>query len=241
MDTPSLGLGAQAAAEATRPALLRTAPFLLFMAFIALDEALRFLDHRQLISLSPTALYYLYPVKTITVAALLWHGRRLPELRWRDLAGGKSVAVVAAGLATCVLWVLMDWTFPISGAPQGFNPLLFPDQATRITLTLFRVTGAVLVVPLMEELFWRSFLIRYLIDQDFRSVPIGRFTWASFAATVLLFGLEHHFILAGMMAGAVYNLILYKTRSLAHCVLAHAVTNLALAGYVLFTGKWYFW
>jgi len=57
----------------------------------------------------------------------------------------------------------------------------------------------------------------------------------------VLFGAEHNFIYAGMMAGAAYNLILYKTRSLAQCVMAHAVTNLALAVYVVATGKWQFW
>jgi CAAX prenyl protease-like protein len=99
----------------------------------------------------------------------------------------------------------------------------------------------VLVVPLMEELFWRSFLLRYLIDQNFESVPVGSFTWPSFLVTTVLFGLEHHFLVAGMLAGAIYSLLLYRTRSLAQCVLAHAVTNLALAGYVLYTGNWYFW
>ena len=108
-------------------------------------------------------------------------------------------------------------------------------------MTFFRIAGAVLVVPLMEELFWRSFLIRYIIDKNFDSVRMGTFTWASFLITAVLFGFEHNYILAGIMAGVFYNLLLYKTRSLAQCVLAHAVTNLALAIYVVSTGKWQFW
>jgi hypothetical protein len=43
------------------------------------------------------------------------------------------------------------------------------------------------------------------------------------------------------MAGVLYILILYRSRSLAQCVLAHAITNLALKGYFLLTGKWDFW
>jgi CAAX prenyl protease-like protein len=135
----------------------------------------------------------------------------------------------------------MDWTFSVWGSSRGYNPSLLPGDALQIVMTSFRVFGAVLVVPLMEELFWRSFLIRYIVDSDFEKVPLGRFTWVSFLLTVVLFGLEHHFILAGMMAGIIYNIILYRTRSLAQCVLAHAVTNLAIAVYVLMTGKWYFW
>jgi CAAX prenyl protease-like protein len=56
-----------------------------------------------------------------------------------------------------------------------------------------------------------------------------------------MFGFEHNYILAGIMAGVAYNILLYKTRSLAQCVLAHAVTNLALAVYVVVTGNWQFW
>jgi uncharacterized protein len=93
----------------------------------------------------------------------------------------------------------------------------------------------------MEELFWRSFLIRYLIGHDFEKVPIGAFTWASFLVIAILFGSEHHFFLAGIMAGVVYNLLLYHTRSIVHCIFAHAITNLLLGLYVLNSGRWVFW
>jgi CAAX prenyl protease-like protein len=135
----------------------------------------------------------------------------------------------------------MDWTFGVTATPHGFNPTLFSGSRFQSIMTLFRISGAVLVVPLMEELFWRSFLVRYLIDTDFENVPIGTFTWFSFLITTVLFGLEHNYPLAGMMAGAIYNLILYRTRSIVQCVLAHAVTNLALALYVVLTGNWQFW
>jgi CAAX prenyl protease-like protein len=93
----------------------------------------------------------------------------------------------------------------------------------------------------MEELFWRSFLLRYIVDDKIDTVPIGTFTWASCIVTVVLFGLEHNFILAGIMAGVFYNLLLYWSRSIVQCVLAHAVTNLALSIYIVYTGRWQFW
>ena len=221
----------------------RTLPFALFMVFIAIDEGIRLAAGWGMVPLPEVALYYLYPVKTLSVAALLFKYRgEYRELCLRDLLRGKtSVAVCLAGVVTCAIWVATDWTLAVTGAPKGFNPTLLPDGPVRLLMTVVRVAGAVLVVPVMEELFWRSFLLRYLVDQEFESVPIGRFTWTSFIATTILFGLEHHLFLAGMAAGVIYSFILYRTRSLAQCVLAHAVTNLALAGYVLFTGKWYFW
>ena len=235
-----------AAAKALRideAILHRALPFALFMAFIAVDEGIQVATRWNWLTVPDIALYYLYPIKAFAVAALLYKYKdNYRELRLKDLSRGwVSAAVCLAGLMTFVLWISIDATLSVAGAPRGFNPTLLPDGPVRLLMTATRVAGAVLVVPLMEELFWRSFLLRYLIDQDFESVPIGRFTWSSFLITTALFGLEHHLFLAGMIAGAIYSIILYQTRSLAQCVLAHAVTNLALAVYVLYTGRWYFW
>lgn len=235
-----------AAAKASRlegGILPRTLPFALFMAFIGLGEGVQLAARWDWISVPDLALYYLYPVKTVAVAALLYRYRgSYGELSFKDLLRGPTSALVfLAGLATFAIWISLDSTLSVTGAPTGFNSALLPEGPVRLLMTATRVAGAVLVVPLMEELFWRSFLLRYLIDADFESVPLGRFTWNSFLATTVLFGLEHHLFLAGMAAGAIYNLVLYRTRSLAQCVFAHAVTNLALAVYVLCTGKWHFW
>lgn len=226
-----------------KSALPRVLPFAVFMAFIGFDELLRTLIKHDLIGLEPTALYYMYPVKTIVVGYLLYRFRKnYTELCFKELLTVPTTLIVSCvGILVFALWIRMDWILGSSATPAGFNPALFPDQTVQIVMTLFRISGAVLVVPLMEELFWRSFLIRYIIDNNFEKVRVGTFTWASFLLTVVLFGLEHNYIYAGIMAGIIYNLILYKTRSLAQCVLAHAVTNLALAIYVVYTGKWQFW
>jgi hypothetical protein len=224
-------------------AVYRYLPFAIFMCFIGLDEFLRILADQGYFSLEESTLYYLYPVKALMVAYILYRFRgRYSELAARDLANiPATLGSLGIGLLVFVLWIKMDWTLGAGGAPQGFNPALVPGRTAQISMILFRAAGAVLVVPLMEELFWRSFLIRYIIDKNFDNVRIGTFTSASFLVTVVLFGLEHHYILAGIMAGVFYNLLLYKTRSIAQCVLSHAVTNLALAIYVISTGMWHFW
>jgi CAAX prenyl protease-like protein len=135
----------------------------------------------------------------------------------------------------------MDWTLGSQSAPAGFNPDIFGSDDTKWLMITVRVMGAVIIVPIMEELFWRSFLLRYLIDSDFTKVAIGRFSLFSFLAVSILFGLEHHYVFAGIMAGVVFNGIYYYTRSIAHCIVSHAVANLCLALYVLGTDKWNFW
>jgi len=213
------------------------------MGFIGIDEFLRFLVGAGFFKLEATALYYIYPIKALMVGTILFlFKKKYQELKFKDLTNlPATMFALAIGLLVFVLWIRMDWTLGTAGVPQGFNPSLLPGKYVQIALVFFRVAGAVLVVPLMEELFWRSFLIRFIIDKNFDSVRLGTFTWASFLVTAVLFGLEHNYILAGVMAGVFYNLLLYKTRSLAQCVLSHAVTNLALAIYVVSTGKWQFW
>ena len=104
-----------------------------------------------------------------------------------------------------------------------------------------RIFGASVVVPIMEELFWRSFLIRWIVNTRFESVPLGTFTVGSFLITVVLFGLEHNLWLAGMMAGAAYNLLLYRTGRIWPCILAHGLTNFLLGVHVLVTQEWQWW
>jgi CAAX prenyl protease-like protein len=224
-------------------AFYRYLPFAVFMGFIGLDEFVRFLAGQGLFKLGATTLDYLYPVKVLTTGYLLYKYKRYyHELTFKDLTNLPATLLSCGiGLLVFAFWINMDWTLNVTGVPQGFDPALLPGRNVQIAMTFFRIAGAVLVVPLMEELFWRSFLIRYIIDKNFDTVRMGTFTWVSFLLTVVLFGLEHNYFLAGIMAGFFYNLLLYRSRSLAHCVLAHAVTNLALAVYVVSTGKWLFW
>jgi CAAX prenyl protease-like protein len=186
---------------------------------------------------------YLYPVRIILVVGFLYSFRKsYSELNWRDLRALPAVcATVAVGVVVFICWIGLDnWVFKGAGAGEGFNPFLLPS-GMQLPAVIVRIIGAVLVVPVMEELFWRSFLLRYIIDPDFEKVPLGQFSWPSFLITVVLFGVEHHLILAGMVAGIFYNLLLYRTRSIAHCILAHSITNLILAGYVLYQGRWDLW
>jgi CAAX prenyl protease-like protein len=187
---------------------------------------------------------WLYPIKIMAVLSLLiffWSSYQ--ELQQPIVSHGKEAALaMGIGLVVYLLWVRMDWSWAMQGeATVGYNP--FQEEATAgFILAGIRLFGASVVVPVMEELFWRSFLIRWIINPNaFKKVPLGLFTLGSFAATVVLFGLEHHLWLAGMMAGAIYNGLLYQTRRLWPCVIAHATTNVMLGLHVLVTQEWQWW
>ena len=227
----------------SNPTFTRVLPFALFMSFIAIDEGLRYLVSRQFLSLEPSFFHWLYLPKAVLtglILLLLW--RIYSEINAGDIRNLRNLMLsVGSGVLVFVLWINMDWTLGSQSAPAGFDPGVFSSDGTKWLMIAVRIFGAVIIVPIMEELFWRSFLLRYLIDSDFTKVEIGRYTIFSFLAVAILFGLEHHYVFAGIMAGVVFNVIYYMTKSIAHCIVSHAVANLCLAGYVLATGHWHFW
>jgi len=191
----------------------------------------------------PGTTHLLYTAKTIIAASLLWFWRHhyKPEMAPKLKPAG-YLAAAAAGLMILPVWILPGAILPQIGEGTGFNPYSFgcPPAVVPALITV-RLAGAVLVVPVMEELFWRSFLLRYLVHPDFKQVAPGTFTWFSFVAVMVLFGLEHHRWIQGMIAGAVYAALLIQQKSLRGCIIAHAVTNLGLGIYVIATQQWMFW
>ena len=105
----------------------------------------------------------------------------------------------------------------------------------------FKLLGGILVAPLIEELFTRGFLLRFLIDPDKWEKIAPKFTWFSFIVTVLFFGFSHNRWLAGLIVGIILNLLYIKTKRIENCIIAHAVANAALAAYVILINSWQFW
>jgi CAAX prenyl protease-like protein len=105
-----------------------------------------------------------------------------------------------------------------------------------------RILGSAGLVPILEELFWRGWLMRWLVAPKFQAVPLGTYTPLSFWVTAALFASEHGpYWEVGLLAGIIYNWWLISTRNLADCILAHAVTNGCLAAYVLGWKQWQYW
>jgi CAAX prenyl protease-like protein len=213
------------------------------MAFIGLEELLRFLDNRDLFLIGQQTFYFIYPIKALTAGLAIWFfWARYTEVKLKDLKSTSHTGLsIIVGLMVTILWINLDQSFATLGEPKGFDITVFENDILKASMIFFRMAGAVIVVPVMEEIFWRSFLLRFIIKNEFTLVPIGLFTWMSFLITTVLFGLEHNYFIAGIMAGIAYNLLLYRTKSIAQCILAHAVTNCALGIYVLSTGNWNFW
>ncbi|WP_020167609.1 MULTISPECIES: CAAX prenyl protease-related protein [Methylotenera] len=219
-----------------RAVLARALPFAVYILFLALNQPLS-----QLCDWLNVDVKWLYILRIAVVAALLLYF-------WRDYAELKRKPVrsdfLYAGIAG--LLVLVIWIFPYpdwlgGGDTQGFNPLQNETELTALFWMSTRIMGAALLVPVMEELFWRSFVMRWFDKADFLKVLPEKISGYAYVGSACLFALEHHLWLAGLFAGLVYG-ELYKTyRNLWIPIFAHAVTNGLLGIWIVFTGNWQYW
>ena len=115
------------------------------------------------------------------------------------------------------------------------------DGALDPLLLVLRLFGFVLVVPVMEELFWRSFVMRRIDSADFMALDPRATSMMALVLTSAVFALEHREWLAGLAAGLAYGMVYRRTGNLRLCIASHASTNLTIAGWVLATGEWRHW
>ena len=219
------------------PLLARVAPFAVFVLLTALQD--RF---------GEVARYWIYLGKTLAGAGMLavvW--KHIAELEWRV-----NWEAVAVGVVVFALWVGLDDLIARLGWPEypkmkisgpAWNPQaeFGPGSTLAIFFIVVRIAGTALVVPFLEEVFFRSFVYRYLAGKDFLAVPLGKFLPLPFVVTSVLFGLEHREWLAGILCGFAYQgLVIWKGR-LGDAVTAHGITNFLLGLWVVWKGAWQFW
>ena len=215
------------------------APFLAFMALLLVGEIVGKLFEGQAFWMVAFPRYWVFPLQTILCAAIL-------ARYWRDYEWGRLHQLfftLGVAVFTFVIWIAPQEFFHQPRRFEGFDPWFFENQGATALSIGARFVRLVVVVPLLEEIFWRGFLLRYFIHQDFRRVPFGTFRWGAFSAVSLLFALAHwgpDFIPA-LITGALFNLVAHRTHSLICCVVTHAVTNLLLGVYIMKTGQWGFW
>ncbi|MBD3248891.1 CAAX prenyl protease-related protein [Candidatus Woesearchaeota archaeon] len=179
--------------------------------------------------------YLSYTLKVlITGGFLLYYIKDYRELKFR-----LDFLAIALGIIIFIIWIGLEGIYPLLSI-SSFNPYNLSNVLV-IPMIVIRLIGAVFIASFVEELFIRSFLIRFFIDTDFEKVPIGKYTFFSFAVTVLFFGLSHNRWLPGLITGAILTLLLYKRKNIGSCIIAHAAANLCLGVYVLATQSWIFW
>lgn len=188
-------------------------------------------------------LYWIYPLQTLLCGGLVIYYWKHYE--WNPLKG--FWVALGIGVLVFVIWIAPQQWLGFEARKDGFKPdffttIGFPPLADQLSI-IMRFIRLVIVVPLVEEIFWRGFLLRFLINESFHKVPFGTFQWRAFLITSAAFCLEHQIKdwPAALLAGVLFNLVAVKTKSLGACVIAHAITNLVLGIWILQSKQWGFW
>ena len=221
----------------SRAAWLRIVPFALFVALLALRGAAP-TDGSW--GIDPRWIYGVTVVAVGGLLAIFW--REYGEFaRQRRPTAAEALLATAVGLGVFALWIQLDAPWMTIGAPSAvFTPLT--DAGTiDWPLAAVRWVGATLVVPVMEELFWRSFLMRWIERPVFEGVDPQRVGTKAIVLSTFVFVLAHTMWLAAIVAGLAYAWLYVRSGKLWLPVIAHAATNGALGAWVVTTGNWQFW
>jgi CAAX prenyl protease-like protein len=226
-----------------KPATIRVAPFLVFLA-------LTFCQGK----FGAASAYWFYFAKTLVGVWLIWGMRPLvSEMRW-----AVSWEAILVGVGIFAVWVGLDSHYPkldvviaklrlakffgTTDQPVWNPHLQFGENSTLAWLMIAtRIAGSVLVVPPLEEVFYRSFVYRYIARPDFLSVSLKQFLPLPFLATAAVFGFAHNEWLAGILCGAAYQWLVIRKGRLGDAMTAHAITNFLLGTWVVWQHAWHFW
>ena len=209
-------------------------PFASFMALLAVQKY---------VALNPELEY---PARAVLLSAILWIFSR----HVIDLKAKHKIETVVLGVAVFVIWVGPDMLFPsyrhhwlFENSFLGQLGAPAPENVLRSPIVMWsKIFRTAVLVPIIEELFWRAWLMRWLISPNFEKVPLGTYQFGAFAITAVLFAAEHgSYWDVGLITGVIYNWWMVRTRSLGDCILVHAITNACLCGYVVATRHWEYW
>lgn len=215
-----------------------------FVFYLLLSQAV--------VAFAPESLYPWLHLGAIFITAVVTfsviRGRGLVKPHWDIIPG------VICGIAGLFLWIylcsldidgdlvemLPQWIRP--GPRAAFNPFeSIENPGARWFFIAGRMAGMSLLVPVAEELFWRGWLMRWVVSHDWQKVPVGQFTPASFFWVTFLFTMAHPEWLAAACWCVMINLLLYWKKDLWNCMVAHGVTNFMLAVYVMKFDAWQLW
>jgi len=213
-------------------------PFAIFMVMTAIEGRAELQQHYPVV----------YTAKIVLISLAIAFGwKRWPAFEKRGLLFGLLLGAVGLPVWVALSRIDLAAMLPeaiggyLSSSRTGFDPKNVSCEPCRYSFIAIRLFGLALVVPLMEELFWRGFLIRFLVSEPFQRVPMGTYTPMSFAVVTLLFVAAHPEILAALVWGAAINLLFYRSKNLWACVVMHMTTNALLGVYILWTGSWGLW
>lgn len=213
----------------------RIYPFIGFILLLACEPLL--ISGLTWLGLSTQPSYLLRTLAA--VAFLLYYRRDYIELLVAPTFQ-QGVIAILSGLLVFALWILPypEW---MGGYVSGEHRAMPMGNTMDIFWLVCRWSGSALVVPVIEELFWRAYLMRRLEQPEFMSVSPAHVGTYAVVVSSILFAIEHQLWFAGLLAGLVYAWLYHRFQVLWVPVLAHMVTNAVLGAWVVASGQWQYW
>jgi CAAX prenyl protease-like protein len=224
------------------PTAVRVVPFFIFVLLTGAQG-----------KFGAASAYWFYLAKTFVGLWLIFEMRPfVAELRWafswEAILVGVGVFAMWVGISgewttQNSLWIKLGISHPPKNPVAAWNPneQFGSGSALAWLFVATRILGSTFIVPPLEEVFYRSFLYRYLAKPDFQSVPFNKFLPVPFLVTVAVFGFSHNEWLAGILCGAAYQWLVLRKNRLGDAMTAHAITNFLLGGWIVWRSAWNFW
>jgi len=201
---------------------------------------------------------WVYPLQTIICLVYLLRRWRYYEFQWNLRWAAIGVVFGAVGIGFWLLPTVLYDHWNLSGETQGwmkwlgiqeridgFDPHVFTDpMAYGFSLTM-RFIRAAVVVALIEEIFWRGFLMRFLAnsDGDYWKQPFGKHTWLAFIVCTVAFTIAHSPVdyVGALIYGALTYVLCVWSKNLVACVIMHATANFLMGCFIMAFGKYGLW
>lgn len=242
----------------TKAHVMPFAVFMIFLILLQLCDSLFGWDHTAAPWWQRDVAHWIYPIQTVATLGLLayfWKSFRFDwSWKWSLIAVFFGAVGIGFWLLPTTLydaWNLSGETegwmkrLGIAKRDEGFDPGIFENPAAYWATLVMRFIRAAVVVALVEEIFWRGFVMRFCMDWegDYWKQPFGRAHWKSFLIVTVLFMAAHAPI---DWAGAfVYGTLTYVlcvwSKNLGACVVMHAVANFLMGLYIMAYGKYGLW
>lgn len=186
-----------------------------------------------------------YAVRLVaTAAAIAWAWRKYGSVFGPGSKAVSTLAGIGAGLVGVAVWIPLVGLFTEPGGEPWTD-----------TAFALRLVAAGTLVAFFEEMALRGFVLRLVVQwqrhgedealekRSVHDLEPGAWTPLAVGISTVLFAAGHG--LAEMPAAVAYGLLMAGLwiwrKDLWTCIVAHAVTNIALALYVRSQGAWHLW
>jgi uncharacterized protein len=201
---------------------------------------------------------WVYPLQTVICLGYLITKWRYYEFQWNLRWALAGIAFGAMGITLWLLPTMLYDRWNLSGETEGwmkwlgiqerkegFDPHVFGNETAYHFSLVMRFLRAAVVVALIEEIFWRGFLMRFLADRDgdYWKQPFGKHTPLAFVVCTLAFMIAHAPVdyAGALVYGSLTYALCVWSKNLCACVIMHATANFLMGCFIMAYGKYGLW